>query len=1060
MPLLSNGSNRVAGWGAFAIATVALFVAAMPAAAQAIEFRGDLAAAAAQPDQNLLSEISAAASSAHIVMQFEQPITPAEREELRGMGIELLAPLGSNAFFATVHGQQLDPYVVQRGTGLGTAYAIQPAWKMHPMLVAGDIPAHAMVDITDPENPTVAAYVLFHRDVDLTDGCLAAVTEHGARIVDLLWSINGAVVELPLNELDALVAEDRVQWVEPPLPPMDVTNDSNRTITQANTAQAAPYSLYGDGVTVLVYDGGTVRSTHADFGGRVTVHDSSGMADHATHVAGTIGGDGSSSMGSSRGMAPGVTLHSYGFEYDGSGTFLYTNPGDIESDYNQAINTYGCDISNNSIGSNVEPNYFSCAYQGDYGATSQLIDAIVRGSLGAPFRIVWANGNERQGSRCDVEGYGDYYSMAPPAGAKNNIAVGALNSNDDSMTTFSSWGPMDDGRMKPDICGPGCQSNGDGGVTSCSSSGDSAYTTMCGTSMASPTVCGLLALVLEDYRVQFGGSDPLNSTLKVLLAHNAVDLGNTGPDYQYGYGSVRIVDTIDFMRTGQFEVDEVDQGATAVYEVVVAAGTSELKLTLAWDDYPGTPNVNPTLVNDLDLQLFAPGGTQAYPWTLTPTSPSSAAVRTQANRLDNIEQVLVNSPAAGTWRVEVLGYNVPEGPQSFSLASSEPLIPAPNVNIALPSGVPSLMTPGVGELLSVSVAAENDTLVAGSEKMLVRYDGGSYMEFPLTALGGTSYEVALPPPTCAATPEFYFTAEGVVSGPTSNPTGAPSSTYTATVGTTEILFADNFETDLGWSVVNSTSPALTDGPWTRGIPVGGGDRGDPPTDYDGSGQCYLTDNVDDNSDVDGGYTWLISPTIDLSSGDATLSYALWYSNDYGDDPDNDLFKTWVSHNDGTDWTLAETIGPASQSYWAVHSFTVSAGATVRLRFEASDLNSGSVVEAGIDAVDISRFGCGAVLDDCNGNAIADSDDISSGRSADSNGNNVPDECEGLHSLGDMNCDGSVDVFDIDAFVLAITDAAGYNAAYPDCDINLADANQDSTVDVFDIDAFVSLITGG
>jgi hypothetical protein len=65
----------------------------------------------------------------------------------------------------------------------------------------------------------------------------------------------------------------------------------------------------------------------------------------------------------------------------------------------------------------------------------------VRGSLGAPFRIVWANGNERQGSRCDVEGYGDYYSTAPPAGAKNHITVGALNSNNDSMTSFSELGP-------------------------------------------------------------------------------------------------------------------------------------------------------------------------------------------------------------------------------------------------------------------------------------------------------------------------------------------------------------------------------------------------------------------------------------------------------------------------------------------------------------------------------------------------------------------------------------------------------------------------------------------
>jgi hypothetical protein len=307
--------------------------------------------------------------------------------------------------------------------------------------------------------------------------------------------------------------------------------------------------------------------------------------------------------------------------------------------------------------------------------TSALIDAIVRGSLGSPFRIVWANGNERQGSRCDVEGYGDYYSTAPPAGAKNHITVGALNSNDDSMTYFSSWGPVDDGRMKPDVSAPGCQSGGDGGVTSTSSSGDTAYTMKCGTSMASPTVCGLSALLLQDFRDQFPlESDPRNSTLKILLAHNAVDLGNPGPDYQYGYGSVRIQQTVDFMWTGNFLEDQVDQGGTFSVLVAVDSDDPELKVTLAWDDVPGTPNVDRALVNDLDLQVFDPASQQHYPWTLDPLNPSAAAVQTQANNVDNIEQVLVDNPAAGVWRIEVYGLNVPQGPQSFSLSASPTLI--------------------------------------------------------------------------------------------------------------------------------------------------------------------------------------------------------------------------------------------------------------------------------------------------------------------------------------------------------------------------------------------------
>ncbi|MCH8147719.1 MAG: S8 family serine peptidase, partial [Planctomycetes bacterium] len=185
---------------------------------------------------------------------------------------------------------------------------------------------------------------------------------------------------------------------------------------------------------------GTARASHVDFEGRLTAADFSDMTDHSTHVAGTIGGAGIADA-SYRGMAPGVSLLSYGFEFSNSQVILYTNPGDIEFDYDEAINIHGADIANNSIGSNIESNLFECEIQGDYGITSSLIDSIVIGSLGSPFRVVWAAGNERPENRCDIEGFGAYYSMAPPAGAKNHICVGAVNSNNDSMTTFSSWGP-------------------------------------------------------------------------------------------------------------------------------------------------------------------------------------------------------------------------------------------------------------------------------------------------------------------------------------------------------------------------------------------------------------------------------------------------------------------------------------------------------------------------------------------------------------------------------------------------------------------------------------------
>ncbi len=942
----------------------------------------------------------------HVLVRFERSPSEHERALWRAAGVELGRALGGGAFFAHVRPEALAGRA-ERLAGLTDVREIALPWKLHPTLLAGETPEWTVVALDPGGAATVAVYVLLHEDVPLERGD-ALLRELGGSAFDLLESVNGIVALVPRAQVAALAAADLVAWVEPALPQMEGVslpaaalfaplaaplNDSNRAITQANALQGAPYNLDGNGVTVMVYDGGTARATHVDFGGRLTVRDGSGLGDHPTHVSGTIGGSGAASGGTFRGMAPGVTIQSYGLQTNGSGIFLFTNPGDFESDYGEAINVFGADIANNSIGTNTESNGFLCSYQGDYGVMCTVIDGVVRGSLGAPMRIVWANGNERGGSRCDIEGFGDYYSTAPPATAKNHITVGALNSNDDSMTSFSSWGPTDDGRLKPDVSAPGCQAGGDGGVTSTFSGSDSAMGTYCGTSMASPTVCGLSALILQDWRVQFGAPDPLNSTLKVLLAHTAFDRGNAGPDYQFGYGSVRAQTAVDFMRLGQFVEDSLGEtGAHVRWTVSVPPATSELRLTLAWDDAPALPNVLDALVNDLDLLVRDPLGNRHHVWTLDPANPSVAAVRTQVDRRNNLEQVLVNSPLAGTWTIEVQGHEVPQGPQSFSLASSRPLTDVPHVRFSFPSALPTVLAPGVATPVTVRIVGVNDTLVGGSPTLHVRYAGAGFLALPMSALGGDLYQATLPPAVCAATPEFYFSAQGGTSGLATHPESAPGALHAAFVATVTSVFTDDFETNLGWTVTNV---ALTDGPWDRGVPVGGGERCEPVSAFGGSGQCYLTDNVFGNSDVDGGPTRLTSPNLDLSAaGEYVISYARWMCSSI---LDTDSLVVEISNNNGTNWTTVETItGNAAVAGWVQRSIAVDAfvapTSQVRMRFSATDADVPSVAEAGLDAFRVERRTC-AAQPDCNGNGILDSDDIASGRSSDGNADFVPDECQ-------------------------------------------------------------------
>lgn len=285
----------------------------------------------------------------------------------------------------------------------------------------------------------------------------------------------------------------------------------------------------------------------------------------------------------------------------------------------------------------------------------------------------------------------------------------------------------------------------------------------------------------------------------------------------------------------------------------------------------------------------------------------------------------------------------------------------PPIRTSMQSEAPAQVVPAGGDQLSIKVLTRaGGTSIDTAELML---DTGSGFEsIAMDAGADDTFSVALPAIACDSQVSYYFritTNAGFVG---TLPENAPSEVFNAVVASsTTVVFNDDMETNTGWSVTGSAS----DGQWERGNPAGAGDRGDPSDDADGSGQCYLTDNESGNSDVDNGDTILTSPAFDASApGHPVLTYSLWYSNSVGSNIDDSLFVE-ASNDDGDTWIPVFEIGPgdpSSNGGWVERSIDLadlfaSPSSEVRLRFIASDLGEGSVVEAGVDAVHLDMLEC-------------------------------------------------------------------------------------------------------
>lgn len=641
---------------------------------------GNLATAfAARPD----------APSVHVLAQFNRVPDADDRARLELAGLTLLGYVPDGAYFANV--RRSADLALAASIGLRWLGAVYPEDKLTETLLAGTPGTWAV----EPDG-RVKLRVWPFEDV-APESARAALTAAGAEVRSETISTGQFEVLVPPDRVIRLAELDEVRWLEETPPPIALFNDGLRTNMQVHEVEAAPYGLTGAGVAAGIWDGGWLDFAHPDFAGRALPGETN-VAEfrhpHATHVAGTMGGSGAGSENAGgrprqwRGVAPGLTIISYD-----------VNTGPLIEEHREARERYGAVISQNSWGITVSDFFGNCHLLGDYAGEAPNYDRLVTGLYGAPYHVIFAVGNAR--GRQDSSGCptpGGYRSVGVPATAKNILTVGAIHSDDNSMTVFSGWGPTDDGRLKPEIVAPGDEVGGDGGITS--TQPDARYGVLVGTSMAAPAVSGATALLIEEYRNRLNGQTPLPALIKGLLAHTAADLDDAtdwfqpGPDYASGYGRVRVRHAVDHLRGGGWLIGEVAQGENAVYTLTVPPDTDQVKVTLVWDDVPALQNAARTLVNDLDLVVTDPTGAQHFPWTLDPANPGAPATRNRADHLNVIEQVVAdNGVTPGTWTVAVTGGNLPVGGrQKFALLFSPvgiPLTPLLVLEVSPPMDLPA-----------------------------------------------------------------------------------------------------------------------------------------------------------------------------------------------------------------------------------------------------------------------------------------------------------------------------------------------------------------------------------
>ncbi|MGQ0604661.1 MAG: S8 family serine peptidase [Anaerolineales bacterium] len=675
--------------------------------------------AAAQPAA-AADALAAFVPGPYAIIQLRGPVTVEDRAALESTGVELLEYLPDYAFL--VRGDEAQ---ISTAATLPQVYASAPftlADKLAPSLLRA-------LERGETDLGRVRVIVWEGREAELS--------------ADLQTLSLAAEAESTAAQTLSLAGLEAVRWIEPVIQPR-LLNDVARGILRVNEAWATR-NKFGAGQIVGVADSGldtgSLGTLSPDFAGRLvathalvagqTWDDNFG---HGTHVAGSIAGAGVQSganpsthsyTNSFAGLAPEARLVIQAFEVDTNGEIAGL-PDDYAVLFGQAY-ADGARLHSDSWGGNTGPVTDTAAAFGGYPYGTQRTDQFVYEN--PDLTLVVAAGNSgKDGTPIEIlpgfpicldgDGVVDPDSMLAPGTAKNVITVGASESlrstggiatsgwsalsfcfladpiasdltsnNANGMAAFSSRGPTDDGRVKPDIVAPGTNiiSNRSHvpGANTLWGEYDAHYLYSGGTSMATPLTTGLATLARE-WLNEKGFANPSAALVKALLLNTTRDIApgqyGTGatqeiplahPNSAAGWGradagfmtapapyGIWMDDRASGLNTGQ----SVEYAHSAATPLTVITTTQPLRVMLVWTDPPASLSAAQQLVNDLDL---------------TVTGPDSSVYRGNGvaigDRTNNVEGVVINSPMLGAYTVRVQAFNVPLAAQRYALVVTGPI---------------------------------------------------------------------------------------------------------------------------------------------------------------------------------------------------------------------------------------------------------------------------------------------------------------------------------------------------------------------------------------------------